>query len=1105
MGEEQHETRAVFSAAVALKAPEERTAYLDKACEGKPELRKRVDVLLQAHERAGRFLEGGGAEEEDPVREQPGTVIGRYKLLEQIGEGGFGVVFMAEQLEPIRRRVALKIVKPGMDTRQVIARFEAERQALALMDHPSIAKVFDAGATATGRPYFVMELVNGIPITDYCDQRELSTIERLRLFMKVGQAVQHAHQKGIIHRDLKPSNILVTVIDGEAVPKIIDFGVAKALGQQLTEKTLFTAFQQLIGTPAYMSPEQAELSGVEVDARSDIYSMGVLLYELLTGVTPFDAEMLRQAALEDLRRLIRETEPPKPSTRLRTMGVKLTEVAQHRQTNPAALSRLVHGELDWIVMKALEKDRARRYDTAVALVEDLRHHLEHEPVAAGPPGMAYRLGKFSRRRRRGLMVAGGLAVIICAVAALSKWQAGKTREAERQTAFTRAELKSALGEPASGQPGGAARARGLFNGIGLVEKAAALSPDEKHLAYTDWAGQEGGVVIRQVESGKVSRFTGGGKDGAGLYAASKELYAEVVGTVTTNRPAIWEMPFEGYLWSPDSRWLAYLWNKPPGFSTEMRMVSPETGEMRIVLPGNTNVYYDPLDWSPDGKWMACCRLNQRAVALVSIPDGEIRELDPLDPNARSDAFSARPHARFSPDGKYMVYDLPAGEGKPSEQPHTLYVTEVATGKRQHLGISGNCRTPIWSPNEPVVLFTSDRLGTWDLWGVRVENGKSVSEPFAVQYGVQCSELRMTRAGKLLIYRDVKPGDGYTIAVAGASLDPLKVESLPGRVYFTMENRLHALTVRGAKASISPAPSRGLPSRALHGGHRWFLEIRSLPTVGTNEPRRELFAVRDDAEPDKAVQLTHQPPRGQMADALVFSMGTIHPGWERNRVLTWARDASRGLDDGLISWAAMEPWNPAMTNGPPPSPGIYVARIAFNDRGDITGLAGSVLSTPLVAEASNHDWSPDGRRLVLASPGRFGGTNTLQILDPETKQSSTLTTGDAPVWSPDGNWIAFHRRNASLHIIRPDGSDLRTLGRVELPVGMKGWLPPAPGFYRMAWSPDSKGMVYEYWAYGGLNVTYHELFYRALDGGDPERLTGHLRADASPIAWVDGER
>jgi serine/threonine-protein kinase len=292
-----------------------------------------------------------------PAAESVGSTVGPYKLLEQIGGGGMGVVYMAEQLRPVRRKVALKIIKPGMDSGQVIARFEAERQALTMMDHPNIAKVLDAGTTDAGRPYFVMELVKGIPITDYCDQARLTTRERLQLFMTVCHAVQHAHQKGVIHRDLKPTNVLVTLHDDKPVPKVIDFGIAKAAGQVLTDKTLFTNYAQMLGTPLYMSPEQAQISGLDVDTRSDVYSLGVLLYELLTGTTPFDKQRLREAAYDEMRRIIREEDPPKPSTRISSMGEEVTAISIHRHTDPKKLGQLVHGELDWIVMKALEKTR----------------------------------------------------------------------------------------------------------------------------------------------------------------------------------------------------------------------------------------------------------------------------------------------------------------------------------------------------------------------------------------------------------------------------------------------------------------------------------------------------------------------------------------------------------------------------------------------------------------------------------------------------------------------------------------------------------------------------------------------------------------------------
>jgi non-specific serine/threonine protein kinase/serine/threonine-protein kinase len=349
-----------------------------------------------------------------PIAEGPGATIGPYKLLERIGEGGFGLVFMAEQQQPLRRKVALKILKPGMDTRQVVARFEAERQALAIMDHPNIAKVHDGGATPSGRPYFVMELVKGVPITEFCDQNQLTPRQRLELFMPVCQAAQHAHHKGIVHRDLKPSNVLVTRHDTTPIVKVIDFGVAKALGQELTDKTLFTGLAQMMGTPLYMSPEQAGMSDLDIDTRSDIYSLGVLLYELLTGTTPFDKRRFKQAAYDEIRRIIREEEPPTPSTRLLDSKESLASISALRQMEPAKLTRLVRGDLDWIVMKALEKDRSRRYETASAFAADIAHYLNDEPVAAGPPLLGYRLKKFVHRNKGPVMAASSLLLLLIA-------------------------------------------------------------------------------------------------------------------------------------------------------------------------------------------------------------------------------------------------------------------------------------------------------------------------------------------------------------------------------------------------------------------------------------------------------------------------------------------------------------------------------------------------------------------------------------------------------------------------------------------------------------------------------------------------------------------
>jgi eukaryotic-like serine/threonine-protein kinase len=442
--------KSIFDEAAEIASPEARAAYLESACGGDANLRKLVDGLLVALDEAGGFLEpapdgtsaGLGSADVDssaatepppipPLAEGPGTMIGPYKLVQLIGEGGMGAVFMAVQEKPVRRKVALKIIKPGMDTRQVVARFEAERQALAMMDHPNIARVLDGGATESGRPFFVMELVKGTPITTFCDERRLTPRQRLELFVPVCQAIQHAHQKGIIHRDIKPSNVLIALYDDRPVPKVIDFGIAKATGPQLTEHSLMTDFGAVIGTPEYMSPEQASLNNLDIDTRSDVYALGVLLYELLTGTTPVDRRSLGRAAVLEVLRIVREVEPPRPSTRLSTLDI-LPSIAANRGTEPARLAGILRGELDWIVMKALEKDRARRYETANALVRDVQRHLADEVVEARPPSAGYRLRKIARRHR-GRVIAASL-VLLALVAGIigTSWGLVRARTANAQ-------------------------------------------------------------------------------------------------------------------------------------------------------------------------------------------------------------------------------------------------------------------------------------------------------------------------------------------------------------------------------------------------------------------------------------------------------------------------------------------------------------------------------------------------------------------------------------------------------------------------------------------------------------------------------------------------
>jgi serine/threonine protein kinase len=476
MQSEFKRVKQIFLAAVEKPDSQELEGYLQEACGRDHDLRKQVDALLRRHEAAGSFLEHPVADERptgslaaEPetsprvalALEAAGTNIGPYKLVQQLGEGGMGTVWVAEQTEPVKRRVALKLIKPGLDSAQVIRRFEAERQALALMDHTNIAKVFDAGTTLAGRPFFVMELIKGVPITRYCDELHLRVRERLELLIPVCQAIQHAHQKGVIHRDIKPSNVLVSIQDGNPVPKVIDFGVAKALHQRLADTSMYTEIGQIIGTLEYMSPEQAELSALDIDTRADVYALGVLLYELLTGTTPLDKTRLKSAAFVEMLRIIKEVEPPRPSTRLTESKESLPSLAAQRRTEPHRLARDVRGELDWIVMRCLEKDRTRRYESADGLANDIERHLHDEPVEACPPSALYRLGKAVRRNKREVVVAGLLLFIL--FAGLAATLAGYAHVERERLAAMRAEALARAAMREQAEQRGAAEDRRNFS------------------------------------------------------------------------------------------------------------------------------------------------------------------------------------------------------------------------------------------------------------------------------------------------------------------------------------------------------------------------------------------------------------------------------------------------------------------------------------------------------------------------------------------------------------------------------------------------------------------------------------------------------------------
>jgi WD40 repeat protein len=651
---------ALFALALTKPAAE-RAAWLDRECVDDPALRQRLEALLAAHDKTEQSPPSGVpvkatikldlAEIED---EAVGKTIGRYKVLEKVGEGGCGVVYVAEQTEPVRRRVALKVIKLGMDTKQVVARFEAERQALAMMDHPNIAKVLDAGATENGRPYFVMELVRGIKITEYCDQANLTTEQRIDLFIKVCQAIQHAHQKGIIHRDIKPSNILVTMHDGVPVPKVIDFGIAKATEGRLTDSTVYTQLHQFVGTPAYMSPEQAEMSGLDIDTRSDIYSLGVLLYELLAGSTPFDADELLASGIDAMRKTIREKEPVRPSTRFATLkGDELTTTAKRRSADTAKLLHQLKGDLDWIVMKCLEKDRTRRYETANGVAFDLRRHLNNEPVLARPPSAAYKFQKAFRRNK--LVFAAGTAVVIALVAGLGLAALGwrqtrverdkaiqaqsseliqrKKAEANEQKAVEAQASETKLREQAQAAEL-AARRRAYAADMNILQQALTANDLRRARALLDRQRPKNG---EQDLRGWEWRYLWQSCQGDALLKLCQQTnYLLFAGFANDGKVVIFDLKGVLSLWDTTTKAEVNRFQEPVGEAYPFMHVNP--GQARL---------------SPDGEWIAAISRDNEA-EVVKIWNVSTKEVMAVFPIERGQITSIA----FSPDKKRLAFFAP---------------------------------------------------------------------------------------------------------------------------------------------------------------------------------------------------------------------------------------------------------------------------------------------------------------------------------------------------------------------------------------------------------------------------------------------------------------
>jgi WD40 repeat protein/serine/threonine protein kinase len=1036
MSDVKIDAKGIFLEALDCPGPQEQARFLEEACGVDAALRARVDELLRAHRDAGAFLGGAAqleATRDQPVAERPGSVIGPYKLLEQIGEGGFGVVFMAEQAQPIRRKVALKVLKPGMDTRHVVARFEAERQALALMDHPNIAKVLDGGATASGRPYFVMELVKGVPITDFCDQKQLTPRQRLELFLAVCRAVQHAHHKGIIHRDLKPSNVLVMMHDTTPLVKVIDFGVAKALGQELTDKTLFTGFAQLIGTPLYMSPEQAGQSGLDIDTRSDVYSLGVLLYELLTGSTPFDRERFKRAAHDEMCRIIREEEPPRPSTRLSESHASLATISARRHTEPNKLTRLVRGELDWIVMKALEKDRNRRFETVSALARDVEHYLNDEPVQACPPSAWYRLHKFARRHRQ---LVAGAAVVLCAALGVAisltvayqetrsanvirkEQEATQTAlrqaehfrgQAERSTALLAFERGLALCE--RGEP-----AYGCLWLARSLQMAPADAPDLQHAIRANlaaWTQQLGYRLTGILEHEGAVHTVAVSPDGKTALTAANDFTARLWDLATLKPKATLRhdaRDVQCAVFSPDGKLVltagndntARLWDAATGapngeparhpdmvttaaFSPDGRRFATSTNRTlylwdtgaskpvaEVPAPAPSGGFFA---FRPDGKALVAGSWTTRVWDLVSL-------------KMTSEFHSDRANAGvYRPDGKTILVGLQDGrvlEWDPSQpSPLQAWMPNFASGNRgivvgpnlhrlpmEHQGrVTGIGYTP-----DLKTIWTSGGEGNVQVWDAvsGAPRGSPIQQPTTV-YGAAFTPDQQTL---LTAGADGRARVWALTPVAAPTL-PARPQGVPTSVAFRADGKVFATSSMAGKAELWDVATGQRVGKAI-------AHSKGIYSAAFSPDGQSLVTACGDG----AAYLWHAATgsaRGTPLrhEATVFS-ATFSP--DGTRVLTGSRDSTARLWDAATATPVGAPMEHANW--------VHAAVFSPDGKSILTGCedgtahiwdaaTGKALGTPLSHRGPVRAvaWSPDGQAIMTG----VWGEGTAWLWDVKTRR------------------------------------------------------------------------------------------------------------------------
>ena len=956
----------IFAEALRLPTAEGRAAYLKQACGNDEPLRRRVEALLHDHDHADEFLNNPPAAvlattvaittDMVPLTEKPSDSIGHYKLLEQIGEGGCGVVYVAEQEQPVRRRVALKVIKLGMDTRQVIARFEAERQALALMDHPNIAKVLDAGATESGRPFFVMELVKGIRITDYCDKNNLSTSERLGLFIQVCQAIQHAHQKGIIHRDIKPSNILVTLHDGVPVPKVIDFGIAKATtNQRLTDKTLYTAIEQFIGTPAYMSPEQAELSGLDIDTRSDIYALGVLLYELLTGKTPFDAQRLVEAGLNEIRRIISEEEPPRPSTRLSILTAdEQTTAAKHRHTDPPRLLHLVRGDLDWIVMKTLEKDRTRRYETASGLASDIERHLNNEPVVARPPSNLYRFQKLIRRNKLVFAAGATIAAVLVLAVVVSSSQAVLARKAERQAENERLKAKSE-----------AERA----------DRNAAEQNVQRQRAEA--AATEAKMALSTSDFLQACRFIAEDND----HDAVAYLVASLRANPTNDAPVTrlvtlltyrsWPLP------TPDIQQVApvsYL-------KTDGKRVVSVTEPLENAQP----VYY--AQFSPDGK---------RVVTAAAADSTTVRVWDvqtglPLtEPLKHASAFTS---VQFSSDGKRIVT---------ASHDRTARVWDAQTGQplTEPLKHAGGVTSARFSPDGNQVVTDSYDKTTrvWD-----AQTGQPLTEP--LKYASVHSFTQISPDGKRLV---TAASDGVAQvwdAQTGLPVtEPLKHASYVRCAQFSPDSRRVLTASEDHTVRVWDAQTgQPLIEPLKHAG--WVKSAEFSP-----DGKRVIAASILSSEARVWDVQMGQPLTEPLKHAGTVKSAKFSP--DGRWVVTASGDNTARVWDVQSNQQLIEPLKHAgmVYSGQFSPDGKRVVTASEDNTARVwDARTGQPLTEPLkhAGPVKSAEFSPDGGRVVTVSGDSHAGEAQVwdaQTGEPLTEPFKHASAVSSAHFSPDGKWV-----------------------------------------------------------------------------------------------------